>query len=682
MADNKERVSRISRWEWAALAVILLAATFLRLYQLDTLPPGLTHDEAGHGHDAVAIAQGARPIYQTVGYGREPLYDYLAAGLIALGSPTVIALRLVSVMAGLATLLLTFAWVHRAIDGPTALLATALQAASFWSLAVSRQALRSSLLPALFTGALYLFWHAVYAPPHWTWRQRGAVLALFAALLGATLYTYIPARVLWLLFPAFLLYLALYHRPVCRRVAVPALIAICAGLLLSAPMFLFLRAHPSIEQRLAMLDAPLRAFAAGDVSAILERATGYLAAFVLPGWGDDFLAYNLPGRPFLNPVTGGLFVIGLVICLARARHPAYAMALLWFAVAISPSLVTGATASMTRSIAALPVTFLFPAIAAVTGTRQAASRWGNRVHPIAGGILAALVITSGALAVRDYLAWSDLPPTRAAYMHTLTQTAQYLDATPDARTVGLSTALPLAPHDPYVFEARLRRSDLVTRWFDGRSALIVPSTSAAHFVVPALAPLDPYFADLPGLMFRERVSMRPDDLNPFFDVYAWETRATRDALLHRAQGTPLEPALPVDLDGILRLRGYDLRPPTVTPGAQIMLVTVWEVIASTRGDSQDPLSAEHDLVFFTHILDPAGNVAGQADRLDAPAWSWQPGDLIAQIHQVTLADVPPGSLEMVIGAYRRADMTRLPARVNGESVGDLIRLPPLDVRAP
>ena len=57
------------------LALIVCAAAALRLWQLDDAPPGLTHDEAAHGQDAIAIVDGARPIYQTVGYGREPLYD-------------------------------------------------------------------------------------------------------------------------------------------------------------------------------------------------------------------------------------------------------------------------------------------------------------------------------------------------------------------------------------------------------------------------------------------------------------------------------------------------------------------------------------------------------------------------------------------------------------------------------
>jgi len=724
--------SRIKRLEWIALIVILLAAAFLRLYRLDALPPGLTHDEAGHAHDATAIANGARPIYQTVGYGREPLYDYLAAGLIALGIPAVTALRLLSALSGLITLLLTFVWARRAFDGPTALLAVALQAVSFWSLAVSRQALRSSLLPALFTAALYLFWRAMDCPSPSLLRgdrqipvpaehgsddplkaqksgnpyalrgdrqipvsvKRGSDdplqaragvwrLALFAVLLGATLYTYIPARALWVLFPTFLAYLVLYHRAVFRRIAIPALVAIGIGLLLSAPLFLYLRANPGLEQRLEMLDEPLRALAAGDVSVVFKRAASCLAAFIMPGLGDDFLAYNIPGRPFLGPVTGSLFITGIVISLLRIRQPGYAMTLLWFAISIAPSLVTGAAASTTRSITALPATFLFPAIAAVTSARWIASRWGPQAAQIAVGALAVFVSISGVWTVRDYAAWANMPQVRAAYMHTLTQTAGYLDASPEAGIVALSTALPHAPHDPYVFEASLRRSDLPTRWFNGERALILPAAPTSRLIAPAVATLDPYFAGLPGLAFRERVSMLPDDLNPYFEVYEWTPQVTRQALLDRAQGAPLDLALPVDLDGALLLLGYDLRTPIIAPGEMVELITLWEVSDAARVRPQDLSNAEQELVFFTHALDAAGSIAGQDDRLDGPAWNWQTGDMVAQIHRFALpADTPQGTLGLAVGVYRRSDLTRLQVYVDGIAVDDLIRLASLEVRAP
>nr|HID14269.1 hypothetical protein [Anaerolineae bacterium] len=460
-------------------ALILFLAATLRLWRLDSVPPGFTHDEAGHGHDAVAILHGARPIYERVGYGREPLYDYLVAGLMVLLGPTGHTLRFSPVPLGLVTLLATFVWARLAFDRPTALAATALQAASFWSLSTSRQALRSGLLPALFTTAVYFYWRSAYGPTRAsasTSRHRPSrrQMGLFALLIGATLYTYIPARVLWLVFPAFLVYLALLHRETFRRVWLPALVAVLGGLLLATPLFAYLQAHPEAELRLAMLDAPLQALMAGDVSVILNRAWSGLAGFLIPGRGDDFLAYTIPGRPVFDPLTGALFLAGVGLCLARWREPAYAFALIWFLVGISPSLVTGSTASTTRSIAALPVVFLFPALAVVAGARWAA-RWGSQAAWAVGLGFVGLTAVTGAISARDYfVTWGESPDVRAAYQHTLVEIAGYLDARPEGDLVALSTVYPHAPHDPYVLEMSLRRRDLALRWFDGRQALLIP----------------------------------------------------------------------------------------------------------------------------------------------------------------------------------------------------------------
>jgi len=667
--------------QWALLVVILLLAAALRLYRLDSVPPGLTHDEAGHGHDAVAILHGARPMYETVGYGREPLYDYLVAGLMALTSPTSRVLRFSPVPLGLVTLLATFAWTRLAFDGPTALAAVALQAASFWSLATGRQALRSGLLPPLFTLAAYLYWRLVYKETRScrfaytknlvSWLEMG----MFALLIGATLYTYIPARVSWVVFPAFLIYLAILHRATFRRVWLPTLIAVSAGLLLAVPLFAYLRAHPGAEQRLEMLDVPLQALLSGDVSVVLGRAWNCIAGFFLPGRGDDFLAYTIPGRPFFDPLTGTLFLVGVGLCLARWRDPACAFSLMWFLVGISPSLITGAAASTTRSIAALPVAFLFPALAIVEGARWAAARWGRRAAWAVRLGFVGLILVTGVLSARDYfVVWGESPDTRAAYQHTLVETAGYLDTQKEGGIVALSTVYPHAPHDPYVFEMSLARRDLSLRWFDARRALLFPPEQTARLLVPSSASLDAYFADLPGLRVRERVEMRPDDLDPFFIVYDWAPQVAWAALRERAQGEW------ADFGGALQFLGYDLRAPTVAPGGTIELVTLWQVTDPQTLRPQNLSDANEDLVLFTHALDAAGNIVGQEDRLDAPAWDWQTGDAIAQIHRFRLPpDLPAGPIALEVGAYQRADLGRLPVLVGGEKVDDAVLLQHVEV---
>ncbi|HSG14902.1 MAG TPA: hypothetical protein VLE70_01100, partial [Anaerolineae bacterium] len=89
----------VKRHAW--LILILLAAASLRLAAIDDIPPGLTHDEADHGLDAWGVVNGIRPIYFTVGYGREPFFDYATAGLMAFLGPSFLAGRLTSVFLSL-----------------------------------------------------------------------------------------------------------------------------------------------------------------------------------------------------------------------------------------------------------------------------------------------------------------------------------------------------------------------------------------------------------------------------------------------------------------------------------------------------------------------------------------------------------------------------------------------------
>jgi 4-amino-4-deoxy-L-arabinose transferase-like glycosyltransferase len=655
--------------------VILCLAALLRVWHLGDIPPGLTHDEAGHGHDARTILHGARPLYQTVGYGREPLYDYLTAGMMALAGPTPLALRMTSALLGLITLGVTFAWARRAFDETAALMAVALQAASFWSLAVSRQALRSTLLPALFTGAISFYWQAVMAPATRSGGHTGWRAGMAALLVGGTLYTYIPARGLWVLFPLFAIYLTLVHRRRSARAWRVTGTVVAGGLLLAVPLFLHLRAHPGAEQRLDMLSEPLQALQRGDLSVLLERATGELLGFVLPGRGDGFLAYNIPGRPTFEPLTGALFLAGIGVCVARWRDPACALSLIWLAAGIAPSLITGATASMTRSIAALPVVFLLPALAALSLARRVAVRRGERTGWAILVGFTILVLLTGLRAGRDYFVrWGQSPHVRAAYQHTLTAAARYVDAHPTIEQVGVSTLYPHAPHDPYVFELTLGREGVPQRYFDGRHALVVPQGREAHLIAPASAPLAPYFEDLPGLERHARILLQPDDLDPSFTVYAWSPRETRRALQASTDGQR------VQFGAVLALVGYDLRTPRVPPGGEVVLVTLWQAADVTALRPRDVARLDDALVIFTHALDEDGVPVAQADRLDAPVWDWQPGDLVAQVHRFSLpAELTAEELPLAVGVYERGSMARLPAVRDGAPADDHVVLRSLEV---
>ncbi len=79
MQDSTE--SKRLRWEWPVVIGLLLIAFFFRVWQLNDVPPGLHHDEVIIGQVAKDILRGHFGIYFTAGYGHEPLYHYLVAGM-------------------------------------------------------------------------------------------------------------------------------------------------------------------------------------------------------------------------------------------------------------------------------------------------------------------------------------------------------------------------------------------------------------------------------------------------------------------------------------------------------------------------------------------------------------------------------------------------------------------------
>ncbi len=90
--------------EWAVVAALTLAALALRLWRLGAVPPGLHVDEAFNILDAQAVVAGARPVFLPANAGRDVLYTYLQAPLIAALGPTATAARLASALVGAATI--------------------------------------------------------------------------------------------------------------------------------------------------------------------------------------------------------------------------------------------------------------------------------------------------------------------------------------------------------------------------------------------------------------------------------------------------------------------------------------------------------------------------------------------------------------------------------------------------
>jgi hypothetical protein len=120
----------------------------------------------------------------------------------------------------------------------------------------------------------------------------------------------------------------------------------------------------------------------------------------------------------------------------------------------------------------------------------------------------------------------------------------------------------------------------------------------------------------------------------------------------------------------------------IAPGETAELLLVWRVTDPKPVGPIVPPAFTTDVVMFTQVLDEAGVPFAQRDSLEAPSWDWQAGDVIAQIHPVTIpAETSPGSYRAIVGIYDRLSGDRLPVLTeDGAMMGDFTAVPPLEIR--
>jgi hypothetical protein len=675
-------------WLW----LILLTAVCLRLYQITDVPPGLTHDEADHGISAWGVVNGQRPIYFTVGYGREPLYDYLSAGLMALLGPTYLAGRLTAVFFSLLLIPVLFIWVRHTFTYRIALLTTAGLALSFWPQMTGRQMLRSTILPPLFTLAVYFFWqgmekakakakgedasrimhHTVHQLPNYPITQLPITNYLLSGLfLGLTFYTYLPARVLWLLFPALLVFWFLANRPLFHQTWRSTLLVLFVAGLVGLPLFYYLTTHPGVEVRVEELSAPLTAAFRGDFAPLWHNTRDSLRIFTSEG--DSTWRYNIPGQPFFNPVMGFFFYLGLLIALwqtIRHRHMPSFCALVWLLLGLSPSLITGPELATTQAIGTQPVLYLFPAIALgklgdweIRGLR-------NQLSPITPYRLLitayCLLFTFTAVSTfyNYFIIWANEPAVRVQYETTMMTAMRYLNEH-GTRAAAVSTTTPGQFHSPALAQMTLHNPNITLRWFDARASLVWPDTANSILMIPGFTPLAPGLVDYlkHTAVFSQSLSLRATDADRPLNIY--QVKAP-EVLLTYFETVPTT----IIGDHLAELLGYDLQTATVQPGEPVHLATLWRVY--------QPLP---EAILFTHMLAPDGTLLAQADRLDVPSYGWQAGDIFVQLHELIVPEATAaGNYPLSIGLYLRGTRQRLPISTNNEPIGDHLPLTTVTIR--
>jgi len=400
MIWNGKRVSGITRRQVScrgsvpassgfllAGTLILLLAAALRLPALGQVPPGLYHDEAYYGLDAVDVLRGHLQVYFPANNGREPLFIYLAAGMIGLLGRSPFALRLTSAFVGLLTVAATAAAGRALFSRRVGLLAAAVLSVTLWHVHLSRVGFRAVTLPLIIALTLWVGARAARTGRPRLWLAAGA-------LYGFSFYTYTAARFTPVALGVFGLYLLLTPPPAPSPLLTsgqergggggeaagggvrPLALALLAAAVVLTPLAIYTALHPDVVLgRPDQVSIWNPAISGGDPWGTLGRhLLRTLGMFFVQG--DRIWRHNVPWRPVFGPLLGAALLLGVVVALTPSPSPtsgrggggtgvgvrAKALPLLWTAVMALPTVLAEDAPHFLRAVGMLPVLAFLPAL--------------------------------------------------------------------------------------------------------------------------------------------------------------------------------------------------------------------------------------------------------------------------------------------------------------------------------
>ncbi len=188
------------------LVIAIIAAVFLRIWQINKVPASLYWDEADAGYQAYSFLKTGKDYYgnsfpiffHSFADFRTPLYIYAAVPFIAIFGNNALSVRMPSVIFGLLSVYLIYLLALKIFkDKVTAVLSSVMFLISPWSFQYSRIAFELSLMIALFLAGLYFFLRGL---------EKGKFLYFAVVFFGLSAWTYSTAK---LFIPLFLIGLIL-----------------------------------------------------------------------------------------------------------------------------------------------------------------------------------------------------------------------------------------------------------------------------------------------------------------------------------------------------------------------------------------------------------------------------------------------------------------------------------------
>ncbi|MAF20822.1 MAG: hypothetical protein CMI55_04025 [Parcubacteria group bacterium] len=439
------------------LLLILVLAGFFRIWQIDSIPPGLYPDEAINGNDALdtlstnlpAGKAGQFKVFYPENNGREGLFIWLIAFAFKIFGPGIWSLRLVSAIFGILTVLGLYLMTKelflsgnsdkksRTFNSPSmiALLSAFFLAISFWHTNFSRIGFRAVLVPFLMCFSFYFLLKA--------FRKNTTLDYIWAGIFfGLGFYTYIAFRVAVLILGIVLLFkmIEYWQKNKPKKINWPWLwketylktwfkvdIFLLTILIVALPIGLHFFNNPQDFTGRAggisvfSAEAPIKSL---SISAI--KTLG-MFNFV----GDWNWRHNLAGAPMLTWPIGILFIIGLTIIITQIKRQTFKSIFLisWFLIMLLPAVLTfeGIPHAL-RTIGLIPVIYILAAF----GLTKLITKLDLLNKELIWLALILFLLYPAALNFNKYFfKWAQSPELPNAFRHDLVASTNYLKALPN-----------------------------------------------------------------------------------------------------------------------------------------------------------------------------------------------------------------------------------------------------------
>lgn len=307
--------------EVVLFGLIFLLGVFLRLYKIDSIPPGLHGDEAQSGLEATKILKGAPySPYSPEVYGQTTFYFYLVALIFKLFKISATSIRLTSAIIGILTIPLFYLLTRYLFNKQTALLSTFFLAVSRWHIHLSRLGLMA-IMTTLFQAGTFLFLLKGLK----TKKIENFLLAGIFLSLG--LNSYMAFRFVPFILLFFLIFVFFQEKSLIKKNVVGLSLFFMVAVFISLPLsiytvknwniFMGRMKSISIFSNYPLIKIP---------SVILKNLRGAILMFHIRG--STWPHKNLPGAPMLDPITGAVFLVGLALAFKRIKKPIYFLLLI------------------------------------------------------------------------------------------------------------------------------------------------------------------------------------------------------------------------------------------------------------------------------------------------------------------------------------------------------------------